>query len=176
MFRDESQSLSNKRQRLANAKKSQALSFKSPKTTEVCVDLSSSDALTSPSLVGSISSIELGTSVEDQATAFFFRNYVLKEEKYHSGNFQYLTEVYGRQEVGECLSDSVVALGMVGLSNFWKASSIMSTATAKYNSALRLVSSRLRDVDEAKSDQTLITVMLLGLYEVSLLFVIFLGC
>jgi hypothetical protein len=166
MFRDESQSLSNKRERVANAKKARPASCKALKPINVDVHVENSKALAAPPSVGRLCSIELGTSAEDQAASFFFRNYVLEDHQYHNGNFQYLTEIYGKEEVGDCLADSVVALGMVGLSNFWKASSIMTNAHSKYNSALRLISSRLRDVDEAKSDQTLVTVMLLGLYEV----------
>jgi hypothetical protein len=42
----------------------------------------------------------------------------------------------------------------------------MGHANAKYNSALQIVSSRLRNLEEAKTDQTLASVLLLGLYEV----------
>jgi energy-converting hydrogenase Eha subunit G len=110
----------------------------------------------------------LSTSAEEQATSFFFRNYVLEEQKYHNGHFQYLSDIYAREEIGESLADSVVCLGLVGLANFWKASNILISAKAKYNSALRLVSSKLRNIEEAKSDQTMAAVMLLGVYEVLL--------
>lgn len=108
----------------------------------------------------------LGTSAEEQATCFFFRNYVLGDIKFINGDFQFLPEVYLNQEVGTALSQSVTSLGMAGLAHFWGASSIMSQAQAKYNAALRLVSSLLRNIEDAKSDQTLMAVILLGLYEV----------
>jgi hypothetical protein len=57
---------------------------------------------------------------------------------------------------------------MVGLANFQGAPNIMSNANAKYHSAFRTVSEQPRDVDQAKSDQTLISIMLLGLYGVRL--------
>jgi hypothetical protein len=112
---------------------------------------------------------QLSTPGEDQATCFFFRNYVLEDYKYGGGNFQYLPEIYANDEVGTVLSQSIVSLGMVGLAHFWGASSILSQAQAKYNSTLRLVSSLLRNIEDAKADQTLIAVTLLGLYEVILL-------
>ena len=67
--------------------------------------------------------------------------------------------------------DAVMSLGMVGLSNTKHASEIMIPAAEKYHLALRATNSALRDVEQAKADQTLITVMLLGLYEVDFTFV-----
>lgn len=171
MFRDESQVLSTKRQRLANAKKPRpAVSSTPPKETDLAVLNSSPIApkphfnCSNPNAI-SFLTLDLGTSAEEQATCFFFRNYVLEEQKFHNGNFQYLSDLYACEEIGESLAETVACLGLVGLASFWKASNIMTSAKAKYNSALRLVSSRLRSVEEAKSDQTLVAVMLLGLYE-----------
>lgn len=108
----------------------------------------------------------LGPSGDDQATCFFFRNYVLGDYKYGDGDLQYLPEIYANEEVGTALSESIISLGMVGIAHFWGASNIMSQAQSKYNSTLRLVSALLRNIEGAKADQTLISVMLLGLYEV----------
>jgi hypothetical protein len=82
------------------------------------------------------------------------------------GHIDYLSDIYSSEEVGSGLADSVASLGMVGLANFWKAPNIMSNAVIKYNSAMRTVSSQLRDVEQAKFDQTLISILLMGLYEV----------
>ena len=117
--------------------------------------------------IGTPMMLDLGWAAEDQATCFFFTNYVLEKDQFTRGTYQYLSDIYGSEEVGRALADSVASLGMVGLSNFWGASNIMRNANVKYNSALRLVSDRLRSVEEAKADQTIIAVMLLGLYEVS---------
>jgi len=168
MFRDESKTLSVKRQRIIDSKKSCPISKKAEKVSGAkdVVEISKSLSVckpTAPTL-----SIELGNSAEDQATCFFFRNYVSEENEYHNGYFQYLSDIYATESIGSAMVESVTSLGMAGLSNFWHSPNIMAQATAKYNSALRLVSSRLRNVEEAKSDQTLIAVMLLGLYEVTL--------
>ncbi|TAQ91109.1 hypothetical protein B7494_g534 [Chlorociboria aeruginascens] len=106
---------------------------------------------------------DLSTSAEEQATSFFFRNYVLDDKA--TKHFEYLLDVYSNEIIGNALSETIMALGMAGLSNFWRDPKIMVNAQCKYNSALRLISSRLRDIEEAKADQTLISVMLLGLYE-----------
>jgi hypothetical protein len=167
MFRDESQNLSNKRQRLANtnSKKPRPAPRKAVKELSPEDDTKPTKSLVKPLSLGHLLTIELGISAEDQASCFFFQNYVSEEQQYHNGNFQYLADIYASEEVASALTDSVVSLGMVGLSNFWKAPSIMADAHTKYNSALRLVSTRLRDIEEAKSNQTLVSVMLLGLYE-----------
>lgn len=82
------------------------------------------------------------------------------------GPLDYLSDLYGSEEIGSGLADSVAALGMVGLANFWKAPNIMSNAAVKYNSAMRTISSQLRDVEEAKLDQNMVSILLMGLYEV----------
>ena len=105
-------------------------------------------------------------SPEEQATCYFFHNYVLAKDVHVRGSFQYLADVFSREKVGPGLSDSVTALGLVGLSHLWQSPKLLVGAQMKYNSALRQVSSQLRDVEKAKADQTLISVMLLGFYEV----------
>lgn len=172
MFRDEAQVLSTKRQRLANTKKAHhAVSASRPKELASSLVCTSSEAantqlyFTNSSPV-SLLTLDLGSSAEEQATCFFWRNYILEEHKFHNGNFQYLSDLYACEDIGQPLAETVACLGLVGLSNFWKASNILRTAQAKYHSALKLVSSRLGNVEEAKSNQTLVSVMLLGLYEV----------
>ena len=117
--------------------------------------------LMAPSLI----TMDLCSSPEEQATFYFFRNYVL-EGNSTNGYFQYLLSIYENELVGPALTETITALGMVGLSNFYKTPSILMNAHQKYNSALRLVSSRLRNIEEAKADQTLVSVIMLGLYEV----------
>jgi hypothetical protein len=174
-FRDESQSLRSKRERQAEPKKaassSKAVSLavvKSEATVPTSTDVIDPALLLEPEQLpmGNLLPLELVTPTEDQATCFFFRNYVLGDYKYGSSDFQYLHEIYANEEVGPALSQCIVSLGMVGLSHFWGAADFLSVAQAKYNSVLRVVSSLLRNIEDAKADQTLIVVMLLGLYEV----------
>jgi hypothetical protein len=175
MFRDESRGLSDKHQRLKQAQAQVQVNTQRPRA----IDLPFATATDSSLAVVGITpepakqflplaplSLSLGNSAEDQATCFFFQNYVLGGNDLSKGNFDYLPELYGSEEIGSGLADSVASLGMVGLANFWKAPNIMSNAAIKYNSAMRTISSQLRDVEQAKSDQTLVSILLLGLYEV----------
>lgn len=107
------------------------------------------------------------TSIEDQAACFFFGNYVSGSEMLNTcGNYQYMSTVYTNQSVGLPLRHGVTAIGLAGLAKFWSAPNIMSKANTAYCSALKLVNSGLGNMEEAKSDQTLIAIILLGLYEV----------
>jgi len=63
--------------------------------------------------------------------------------------------------------DAVISLGLVGISSTKSNnSSVMIAAKEKYNWAMRATNSAL-STEEAKGDQILIAVMLLGLFEVS---------
>jgi hypothetical protein len=106
-------------------------------------------------------------SAEDQATSFFFGNYVAgREIRNTCGNFQYLSTIYANQPVGIPLRQAIAAVGFAGLANFWKAPSIMAQANNAYCTALRLINTGLGNIEEAKSDQSVAAIMLLGLYEV----------
>ncbi|KAL2061307.1 hypothetical protein VTL71DRAFT_7580 [Oculimacula yallundae] len=172
MFRDESEGLLSKRQKVKAqsqkhrpaipaslpAETAQSLIMAVPDDSQLSLWIP--DVQTLP-----VISFNLGTSPDDQATCFFFQNYVLQEDMFSRGNFQYLSDIYGCEEIGSALADSVASLGLVGLAHFWGASSILANATIKYNSALKTISTHLRTIAGAKSDQTIIAIMLLGLYE-----------
>lgn len=67
---------------------------------------------------------------------------------------------------GGALSATITAVGLAGLSNSNNAPDVMIVARQNYASALHLVNTALRDPIESKTDQTLVAVMLLGMYEV----------
>ncbi|KAG4439020.1 hypothetical protein IFR05_005484 [Cadophora sp. M221] len=171
MFRDESEGLNSKRQRAkASQSQKQRPAVTKPKATDEPQDLMNSVpgesqlSLLIPDVqMLPVISFGLTTPPEEQATCFFFQNYVLQQDMFSRGNFQYLSDIYGCEEIGAALADSVASLGLVGLAHFWGASNILANATTKYNSALKTVSTQLRTIEGAKSDQTIIAIMLLGL-------------
>ena len=106
-------------------------------------------------------------SLETQAICFFFKNYVWEDSQYPKSYFEYLPSIFNAKEpVNAALQNVVISLGLVGLSNTRHTLDVMISAKEKYTIAIRATNSALRDADGAKCDQTLITVMLLGLYEV----------
>lgn len=104
----------------------------------------------------------LSDSLDFQATCYFVRNY------YSKGFFDYLPDIINSQgTVGSALMDAVISLGLAGISHTkGNNSSVIIAAKEKYNRAVSATNSALC-TEEAKADQTLITVMLLGLFEVS---------
>ena len=171
MFRDESQGLSEKHRRSneahfqVKAESSRPIDLPSTFAIDPQLALIKSPQSTQFQPLPTLS-LSLMTSPEDQATCFFFQNYVLGGEDLSRGTLDYLSDIYVSEEIGGGLADSISSLGMVGLANFWKAPNIMSNAAIKYNSAMRTISTQLRDVEQAKADQTLISILLMGLYEV----------
>lgn len=171
MFRDQTQHYGDKRRPQNGSRR--AIPRRRIKAPNITEEISVDTQLMEDSILQLVThttpfTLELSISPSDQATCYFFRNYVL-EDKSTSGSFQYLHDIYSNETVGPALADSIESLGMVGLAHFWKTPNLQFQANRKYNSALRLVSSRLRNEEEARADQTLVSVMLLGLYEVSTL-------
>jgi hypothetical protein len=96
------------------------------------------------------------------------RNYTWAGSQSAKGFFDYIPDFINCQgAVGSALADVVISLGMVGIANTKSNnSSVMHAAKVRYNRAVSATNSALCTQD-AKADQTLITVMLLGLFEVS---------
>ncbi|CZR55859.1 related to negative acting factor [Phialocephala subalpina] len=163
MFRDESEGLSVRRQRIKNT--SQKLADPSTGKSKAIVP-ADSGTLTPPFAIPFLA-VNPCFSPEEQATCFFFQNYVLGDDSFATGSFEFLPNVYLTGEIGIALSDSLAALGLVGLAHFYKASSLELTAKFKYHSAMRTLSAQLRNLESAKSDQTFIAIMLLAYYEVN---------
>ena len=109
----------------------------------------------------------LSEPIESHAICFFLQNYVWDDSEFSNGYLDYLPSlIIDTKTGGGALTDAVVSLGMVGLSNANRSSNIMVAARQKYNYALRATNCALGNLEDAKSDQTLVTVMLLSLYEV----------
>ena len=106
-------------------------------------------------------------SLEDQASCFFFSSYVLNNWGVCRTYFEYLPKLYDELPRDCALSSIIVALGIAGLSRFQHAPSLVRLSRAKYAVALRSVNMALQDPESAKRDQTLIAIMLLGVYEAS---------
>ena len=105
--------------------------------------------------------------VEDHAASFFFDNYVLEPSKTCMSVYEFLPALYSRNIGKNALHCIVTALGLAGLSHHSKEEQLMADARTWYTSALHMTNNALRDPSTMKADQTLISVILLGVYEVS---------
>jgi hypothetical protein len=103
---------------------------------------------------------------EDVAASCFFNYYVLPNPaKGPCKLYNSLPELYAKAPAASSFAATIVALGIACMSSGMKIPSLMMKANAKYAEALNLINSALRDPVAAKLDETLMVVILLGLYE-----------
>ncbi|KAF9692254.1 hypothetical protein EKO04_009373 [Ascochyta lentis] len=108
---------------------------------------------------------EIVPSIEDQAMGFFISNHVSKPTLVPRGQYEWILEALKQPGCEEVLRSSVNAASLAGLANSTKNPMIMAKAHAAYGSALRMTNNALRVRETAVKDSTLISVILLGLYE-----------
>ena len=107
----------------------------------------------------------LSVSPLDQAVTFFFRSHVDEAAESCSLIFKYLPSLYNTDH-NSALPYIIKAIGLAGLSSYRSAPSLMSSASSYYTLALKITYHALQDSTQAKTDQTLLAVYLLGFYEV----------
>lgn len=108
----------------------------------------------------------LQVPVEEQAVSFFFSNYVLGPSNQNKTVYDDLPALCNNVSEKSALSCAVAALGLAGLSYRRSEACLLSAAKVMYSSALHLTNEALRDPTTAAADATLISVLLLALYEV----------
>lgn len=134
MFRDEAEGLSARRQKLkdtASQKSTTTHIDAATRKSPTCKDIILSDS-TSPStspVAIPVLSINPAFSAEEQATCYFFQNYIVGEDSYSTGSFEFLPNLYLSTEIDSALCDSLAAMGLVGLGHFYKAPSLTQSAT-----------------------------------------------
>ncbi|KAF2280862.1 uncharacterized protein EI97DRAFT_368347 [Westerdykella ornata] len=109
----------------------------------------------------------LEPSLEDQGVGFFISNYVQGPSLVPRGHFDFLPELLGQgpSETNPLLRTSVTAAGLAGLAIATKNNAIMKKAREQYVAALRLTNQALQTRETAIQDSTLVSVIMLGMYE-----------
>lgn len=106
--------------------------------------------------------------MEDQALCFFFSTYATTPTDHQASFYAQLPEMYKGVTEGHALRYIIPAIGLGGLARRRGDRGLLVAADSAYNNALRRTNRALCCVETATSDQTLIGVLLLGLYEVSI--------
>ncbi|KAH7386927.1 hypothetical protein DE146DRAFT_666046 [Phaeosphaeria sp. MPI-PUGE-AT-0046c] len=101
----------------------------------------------------------LSNSLENVAIAYFMSAYV------PASHFDYLPSMYALACVGSTLSTTVHAVSIASLSRQLDVSEITHLARQSYSTALQQTNSALADPCFASSDSTLVSVLLLSLFE-----------
>ncbi|KAH6612648.1 hypothetical protein C7974DRAFT_406022 [Boeremia exigua] len=108
---------------------------------------------------------EILPSIEDQARGFFIASHVSKPAIVPRGQYEWVLEALSHSDCEEVLRSSVNAASLAALANSTKNPVIAAKAHAAYGSALHMTNSALRVKETAVTDSTLISVIMLGLYE-----------
>lgn len=112
-----------------------------------------------------LSMFSLAPTLEERATGFFIANYVLGISGPSRGHLDYLSDIARREVLDEGLLCSIKAVGLAGFSHSNRAPSLMKNARYQYMKALQSTNRALRDPETAKKDNTLISIMILTIFE-----------
>lgn len=106
---------------------------------------------------------------EDQALHFFLHHYVVHGTGCAPSHPDCLSIIYTRAAEPGYLANLINAVGLVSLAYLRNVPTLTHAASQTFSRALRDIRVALANPTEAASDQMLVAVMLLALYEVSLL-------
>lgn len=106
----------------------------------------------------------LSQPIEELGGNFFFTNYTFDESPFSGDYHAWLVKSYF--EDGNVLRTAIQAVGMAGISNISPAPHITSRSRERYCKTLTTVQQALNNREEARTDATLMAIILLGLFEV----------
>jgi hypothetical protein len=104
----------------------------------------------------------IGPTLEERATSFFVSNYVIGVTGPNRGHLDALNTTY---QFDDNLMSSIKAVGLAGFSNVENSAAVMKEARKEYANALRLTNIALKSPETAKRDSTLLSIMILSIYE-----------
>ncbi|KAF2015755.1 hypothetical protein BU24DRAFT_491966 [Aaosphaeria arxii CBS 175.79] len=104
-------------------------------------------------------------SIEDQGMSFFLANFVQTPTFVPRGNFDFMLELLDRPDTTLALRTSVTAAGLASLAITTKNPEVTKRAQQEYVSALNLTNKALQRTSTATTNSTLVSVILLGMYE-----------
>ncbi|KAK4063561.1 hypothetical protein Trihar35433_8269 [Trichoderma harzianum] len=107
----------------------------------------------------------LSVPITDQAESFFFFNFVLTDPISGGGHLEYLPVIYDGIARDLALPTAIVAIGMAGIANLQRNRDLLLAANAQYVLAIQLTQAALIDETLRIQDQTLVSILLLALYE-----------
>ncbi|KAF2656273.1 hypothetical protein K491DRAFT_392766 [Lophiostoma macrostomum CBS 122681] len=157
MFRDQSASVVERAQkRQLSEQVMQKEEFTKPNLSTNLVECSSSHQLP----------ISPCHAIEASGAAFFFAQYTIFNEPPFTGTFHnWVYESYCTSDSKSFLRLAIEAVGTAGLSNGFFAPHVAKKSREKYGKALSAVNKALDDTAQVYDDSTLLTIILLGIYE-----------
>lgn len=107
----------------------------------------------------------LAPTVDERATGFFVANYVYALDGHTHGYLDFLTDVFKRDTLDEGLVSSMKAVGLAGFAHSTHSPYLIKNARYEYVRAIRHTNAALRDPTAVKKDATLLTIIILGIFE-----------
>lgn len=104
-------------------------------------------------------------TVDERATSFFVANYVVGSHGPTRGLLDYVADIYRSQSLDEGLISSMKAVGLAGFAHTTHAPYLIKNARYQYVKAIQHTNTALRSPVEAKKDVTLLTIIILGIFE-----------
>lgn len=98
---------------------------------------------------------------------FFLTHYVVHQSGPSSGFLDYVVTILAREEGHELLEGAVLAVGFAGLARTTKQTDLMCRSIMMYTRTMERVNRALADPVAARRDSTIVTVLVLALYEFS---------
>jgi hypothetical protein len=112
----------------------------------------------------------LTQTLSETAAHFFFSNYTCDEPPLSTEYYSWLTTLYFSSTSNGAIRAAIEAAGLAGIANKSYAPHIAAKAKHQYGKALVAANEALQDPKQALADSTFLSVILLGTYEVSLIF------
>lgn len=112
----------------------------------------------------------LTPTLRERGTAFFFSRYVAVDFGCYQ-NYDFVYDVWkppsssSQASPIDCVTASMAAVGLAGLSKVTRCSNTMIKACQSYGTALQLTNAALMDPSAAVRDSTMLSVLILGTYE-----------
>ncbi|KAM7199076.1 hypothetical protein V8F20_005894 [Naviculisporaceae sp. PSN 640] len=112
----------------------------------------------------------LAPTCQERGFAYFFSRYVSVEETAYWQRFDFIREVWNpsalvpERELDGVLA-SMTAVGLMGLASLEHSKELREAAQKSYGTALQLTNQALMDPVEALKDTTMLSVLILGLFE-----------
>lgn len=171
LFRNETSKVVTKAQAVTNWEISKPVS-PTPLTNLVGdsqVPNTASNFSAAPSQIGDRTTVAprgLSVPLEDEAAYFFFYNFVSEDPTSATAYSQVLPSLYRQDSPFSALPKIIDAIGLAGIANMKHAPELMVAAGQKYARVLRSITATIQDSKEASTDQTLMAVLLLGMFEI----------
>jgi hypothetical protein len=112
-----------------------------------------------------LASFQLAPTIEDLATGFFISNYVIANSAPTRGHLDPIEDMSRFGHFDEALLSSMKAVGLAGFAHAAHAPHLLKNARYQYVRAIQSTNAALRDPVAVKKDSTLLSIMILGIFE-----------